>query len=134
MCRYIFLNDHDFTSGSRASVSLKWIGLASVVAVLASGIGCTQAKSEPTKTQIVIADPNVIQIAAPERFGIHDVSTESVFDELHMNGVVAPDVSRTVPVLSLSGAELFLALLRVRIGFEPATKNPNGSGRFNCST
>ena len=114
MRRYIFQNNHEFTTVSRPSALWKWIGFASVFAVLACDIGCTQAKSEPTKTQIVVADPNAIQVAAPERFGIADVSSRSVYDELHVNGVVAPDVSRTVPVLSLSGGRALD--IRVRLG------------------
>jgi cobalt-zinc-cadmium efflux system membrane fusion protein len=78
------------------------------------GTACTKAKSEPTKTQIVIADPNVIEIEAPERFSVTDVTAEELFEELHVNGVVAPDVSRTVPVLSLSGGRA--VDIRARIG------------------
>jgi hypothetical protein len=101
---YNFRGHHEFQAlVSGASVSRKWVGVAFAVALLASGFGCSRAKPEAAKTQVVIADPNVIQMDAPERFVITDVGTQSVFDEIRVNGTVTPDVSRTVPVLSLAG-------------------------------
>jgi cobalt-zinc-cadmium efflux system membrane fusion protein len=76
---------------------------------------CSRGNSEPPKTQVVASpDPNVIEMNAPERFGVAEVSSRQVFDELHVNGVVAPDVNRTVPVLSLSGGRA--VDIRVRLG------------------
>jgi cobalt-zinc-cadmium efflux system membrane fusion protein len=51
---------------------------------------------------------------APERFPLAEVSNRQVFDELHVNGVVTPDVNRTVPVLSLSGGRA--VDIRARLG------------------
>jgi cobalt-zinc-cadmium efflux system membrane fusion protein len=106
--------DHAFKGRQRTIAVWKWIWLGTAIVALACGSACTKAKSEPTKTQIVVADPNVIQIDAPERFNVTEVASENIFEVLHVNGVVAPDVSRTVPVLSLSGGRA--VDIRARIG------------------
>src|SRR5690348_1475838 len=49
-----------------------------------------------------IADSNTIQIDRPERFPLVKVESRTGVDELKVNGVVAPDVNRTVPVNALS--------------------------------
>jgi cobalt-zinc-cadmium efflux system membrane fusion protein len=101
----------------RTALRWRWIGLASALAVLAGGVGCSPAKSQPAQTQNVVAvEPNMIQMESPERFAIADAATRSVFQEIHLNGAVAPDVSRTVPVLSLSGGRA--VDIRVRFGDE----------------
>jgi cobalt-zinc-cadmium efflux system membrane fusion protein len=51
---------------------------------------------------------------APERFAVTEAGSRRVFDELHVNGVVTPDVNRTVPVLSLSGGRA--VDIRARLG------------------
>jgi cobalt-zinc-cadmium efflux system membrane fusion protein len=98
----------------QASGSWSRFGLVCALALLASGIGCSHAKSEPLKTQVVETDSSVIQIEAPERFTIAEATTRSVFDEIRVNGTVSPDVSRTVPVLSLSGGRV--VDIRTRLG------------------
>ncbi len=84
--------------------------------LLALGVAsCSRGNSETAKTQVITSpDPNVIEMNAPERFRVAEVSSRQVFDELHVNGVVAPDVNRTVPVLSLSGGRA--VDIRVRLG------------------
>ena len=89
--------------------------LAISLLALFGSTACSRAISEPAKTQVITSpDPNVIQMNAPERFPVADVSARQVFDELHVNGVVTPDVNRTVPVLSLSGGRA--VDIRVRLG------------------
>ncbi len=106
---------HEFQAHfSRAGASWSWVAVALAVAALAGAIGCTQARPEAAKTQVVVADPNLIQMDAPERFAHAGAGTQSVFDEIHLNGVVSPDVSRTVPVLSLAGGRA--VDIRARVG------------------
>jgi cobalt-zinc-cadmium efflux system membrane fusion protein len=115
MLRNSSQENHEFqTHFSGLRSTCYWVGLALAVALLATAMGCTQARPEAAKTQVVIADPNLIQMEAPERFAIADVGSENVFDELHVNGVVSPDVNRTVPVLSLAGGRA--VDIRARIG------------------
>src|SRR5580698_8801988 len=45
----------------------------------------------------------VVQVDNPEKFVLATVEERPTVEELHVTGVVAPDVNRSVPVLSLSG-------------------------------
>lgn len=98
----------------RVSAAWTWCGMALALAILTTSVACTKDKPQPAKTQVVEQDPNVIQIEDPSRFSIAGASTQNVFDEIHVNGVVAPDISRTVPVLSLSGGRA--VDIRTRLG------------------
>jgi cobalt-zinc-cadmium efflux system membrane fusion protein len=60
------------------------------------------------------SDPTLVKIDHPERFTLTEVRTEKAYDELKVNGVVAPDVARTVPVLSLAGGRA--VDIRARLG------------------
>ena len=44
-----------------------------------------------------------VQVDHPEQFLLATVEVRRVLDELHVTGVVTPDVNRSVPVLSLAG-------------------------------
>jgi len=45
----------------------------------------------------------VVQVEHPEQFLLATVEQRPAVDELHVTGVVTPDVNRSVPVLSLAG-------------------------------
>lgn len=91
---------------------------AGFLLVLALSYGCSRGTSEAAKTTEVITstDPNIIRIENPDRFAVADVSIRQLADELHVNGVVAPDVDRSVPVLSLAGGRV--VDIRARLGDE----------------
>ncbi len=59
-------------------------------------------------------DPTLVEIDHSERFALTQVGTRKAYDELRVNGVVAPDVARTVPVLSLAGGRA--VDIRARLG------------------
>ncbi len=59
-------------------------------------------------------DPSLVEIDHPERFALAQVGTRKAYEELRVNGLVAPDVSRTVPVLSLAGGRA--VDIRTRLG------------------
>ena len=59
-------------------------------------------------------DPTLVEIDHPERFALTAVRTRKAYEELRVNGVVAPDVARTVPVLSLAGGRA--VDIRARLG------------------
>ncbi len=56
----------------------------------------------------------MIEVPHPDQFPLVQAETKEVTDELHLNGVVTPDVSRSVPVLSLGGGRV--VDIRVRLG------------------
>jgi cobalt-zinc-cadmium efflux system membrane fusion protein len=69
-----------------------------------------QAKVEEVQGQ------NLIELEHPEEFSLATVEQRRAFNDLKVNGVVAPDVSRTVPVLSLTGGRA--TDIRARLGDE----------------
>jgi len=77
---------------------------------VASGAGCHSAGSgtpgDSHKDAIKTTDPNVIEMGHPERFPLVSVESRKIVDEINVNGVVTPDVSRSVAVLSLSGGRV----------------------------
>lgn len=86
------------------------------VALWSLSIGCSEnansaAKANPVETET--ADPNLISVEHPERFPVVEVEMRKMADEIHMNGVVAPEVNRTVPVLSLGGGRAIQVFVRI---------------------
>ncbi len=76
---------------------------------LAAGlVGCARSKPDPSADTKVEAhtDPNVFILPHPEQFPLVEVELRKVADELHVNGVIAPDVNRSVPVVSLGGGRV----------------------------
>jgi membrane fusion protein, heavy metal efflux system len=87
------------------------IGFATLALALSLGMfgaGCNQDKSDsqagappPLKVQSV-ADRNVFQVERPERFQLTRAVEHVAAPQLKVTGTVNPDVSRTVPVISLA--------------------------------
>jgi cobalt-zinc-cadmium efflux system membrane fusion protein len=85
------------------------------ILLIVSAAACSRANSEAAKTEVITSqDPNIVQMETPENFAVTAVNTRQVFAELHVNGVITPDVSRTVQVLSLSGGRAID--IRTRVG------------------
>lgn len=76
--------------------------------LVATFCGCARSKSDPNADTKVEAntDPNVFTLPHPEQFPVVEVELRKVTDELHVNGVIAPDVNRSVPVVSLGGGRV----------------------------
>jgi len=92
-----------------------WPVLGSL-ALLSLCAGCDKASSAPKNDPPATAethDPNIVTVDHPEQFSVVEVENREVADELHMNGVVAPDVNRTVPVLSLGGGRAVEVFVRI---------------------
>ena len=77
-------------------------------AVIATLAGCARSKTDPSADTKVETntDPNVFTLPHPEQFPLVEVELRKVTDELHVNGVIAPDVNRSVPVVSLGGGRV----------------------------
>ena len=90
-----------------------------VLLALAAGFGCSRsevsAKAPLVKVEEV-SDVNLLTVAHPEQFALVAVGTRQMHDELNVNGVVAADVNRTVPVNSLASGRVIS--LRVQLGDE----------------
>jgi cobalt-zinc-cadmium efflux system membrane fusion protein len=94
---------------------------AAVVLICLLNMNCSrEAKVDaqtPEAAQVKVEEAqgqNSIELEHPERFSLATVEQERAFAELKVNGVVAPDVSRTVPVLSLAGGRA--VDIRARLG------------------
>ncbi len=70
--------------------------------------GCSGGKGETVGQTKVEAntDPGLIRVAGSAEFPLSDVQTRKVSDELHVTGVIAPDINRSVPVVSLGGGRV----------------------------
>src|SRR5208283_662173 len=81
-----------------------------------SGFGCRRGSADGDQHNIIVKspDPGVVQMEHPEQFPLVEAEGRKVSDETHVNGVVAPDVNRSVAVLSLSGGRV--VDIKVRLG------------------
>jgi membrane fusion protein, heavy metal efflux system len=83
----------------------------------AVGTACSKAGSDPPKSSppnVVALDSTAIEMPNPERFPLVEVTSRGVADRLHLTGVVAADVNRSVPVLSFGAGRV--VDIRVRLG------------------
>jgi cobalt-zinc-cadmium efflux system membrane fusion protein len=87
---------------------------AAASALLLMAAGCSRgSEAAPTKAEVTV-DPNVFTTDQPELFKITRVETREVPTTLTANGVVTPDVNRTIHVTSLGSGRV--ADLKVRLG------------------
>jgi len=88
-----------FSGGRRLLALLLIAGLMS---------GCSRSGAPPSNSPVVETntDPNVFTMKDPAQFPLATVTSHQVSDEIHVNGVVAPDVNRSVPVVSLGGGRV----------------------------
>jgi cobalt-zinc-cadmium efflux system membrane fusion protein len=85
-----------------------------VMAVLIS-VGCSRSKGEAPETKVEAHnDPNIFSVGNADQFPLVEVELRKVTDELHVNGVIAPDVNRSVPVVSMSGGRV--VEIKARLG------------------
>jgi cobalt-zinc-cadmium efflux system membrane fusion protein len=81
--------------------------VATALLAIVTIAGCSSKKADTAETKVEAnSDPNVFVMQNPERFPLVDVQLHKVTDELHVNGVIAPDVNRSVPVVSLGGGRV----------------------------
>ena len=74
----------------------------------------SSADHAPPVTVEKAQDLTLVEVADPEQFPLTGVEQRSTYDELKLNGVVTPDVNRSVPVLSLAGGRV--VDIRARLG------------------
>ena len=90
--------------------------LFAIAMLMASGCsrGTVDAKVNDTVKIKEAPDPNVATMEHPELFQTVAVELRKAPEELSVNGVIAPDVSRTVPVNTLSSGRV--VELKARLG------------------
>jgi cobalt-zinc-cadmium efflux system membrane fusion protein len=88
--------------------------VAAVPLVLATG--CSREKRVSAAATVTVEnapDPTLVTVNHPEEFPLYAVETRRTPNELQVNCVVTPDVSRSVPVSSLSGGRVVEILARL---------------------
>src|SRR5271170_494678 len=79
-------------------------------ALLSAGCGNTkgdQASEAPPQTQVEHEqDGSVVQVDHPEQFALAAAVAHEAKSELVVTGVVTPDISRSVPVISLASGRV----------------------------
>src|SRR5271157_1807802 len=83
-------------------------GLLPLLLAAALFPACSKTKAEPSAGTVVVTntDPNVFTMQDPGQFPLAEVEVRKVNDEVYVNGVIAPDVNRSVPVVSLGGGRV----------------------------
>jgi cobalt-zinc-cadmium efflux system membrane fusion protein len=89
-------------------------GFASALAFLVLGIatGCNSkptgpnSEAPPAVTVQADADPNLVQVKNPEDFPIATAASYEAPSSLNVTGTVNPDVSRTIPVISIASGRV----------------------------
>ena len=81
-------------------------------------VGCDKksdpAAEAPPQTQVVAApNPNSVSVDHPEQFPLAVATSYQATSSLHVTGVVNPDVSRQIPVISLASGRVIAILARV---------------------
>jgi cobalt-zinc-cadmium efflux system membrane fusion protein len=93
--------------------ALVFLGLAGLSACT-KGVADPKANDAPPTVVEPVPDPNLIKVDKPGRFETVPVASRAEVDQLQVNGVIAPDVNRTVPVNTLTSGRV--VSLKVRLG------------------
>lgn len=89
-----------------------------LIPVAASAVhwGCSTGTPAPPEPAVRVeppGDPNLFKVDRPEEFPLVETAMQRIHEGIDSNGVVAPDISRTVPVASLSGGRVVEILARL---------------------
>jgi len=100
--------------------------ILSVVLCLGAAValeGCGQVKADPKvdikaeappPTQVEqVGDPSLVKVDHPEQFPLATAAVYDAASELKVTGVVSPDVSRNVPVISLASGRVIEVMARL---------------------
>jgi cobalt-zinc-cadmium efflux system membrane fusion protein len=91
-----------------------WISLAVAIVPAFMLAGCAaqakfdpKAEAPPSEVRVEhVGDAGEVQVEHPEQFPVTDAASLEAKDELSVTGVVASDVSRAVPVVSLAAGRV----------------------------
>ncbi len=102
-----------------------FIGALVMPAYLAALSGCSKSQvaaasnEAPLATVQPVPDLNVMTVEGPERFVLATVESRRESDQLTANGIVSPDVSRTVPVNQLTSGRVVSLFVRIGDDVKP---------------
>src|ERR1041385_9231740 len=84
---------------------------AALVAIYVTAAGCGEAndpkaEAPPAVRVETVDDRNVFRVARPEQFALATAEPYLAARQLRVTGTVAPDVARSVPVVSLAAGRV----------------------------
>jgi membrane fusion protein, heavy metal efflux system len=83
------------------------LGAAGALVNCSQGVKSDPASEAPPAAQVETAgDPNIVKVDHPDQFPVVTAERYSAAPELNVTGVVSPDVSRNVPVISLASGRV----------------------------
>jgi len=91
-----------------------WLALASLSAGCGKSKGDPKAEAPPPVKVEQEQDVNVVKVDHPEQFPLFTATAHADTTQLAATGVVAPDVARTVPVISIATGRV--VEIRARLG------------------
>ncbi len=90
-------------------------GVAGLLVNCGQAVKADPASEAPPAAQVETAgDPNIVKVDHPEQFPVASAQPYSAAPELNVTGVVNPDVSRNVPVISLASGRVLE--IRAKLG------------------
>ncbi len=91
--------------------------IAATLVVAVGTVACSREKRVEAESAPAVVeaapDPSVVQVEKSADFPLVEVTSRSIADELNVNGSVAPDVSRTIPVNALTGGRVLEVFVRL---------------------
>ncbi len=96
--------------------AVRVVGQLSLSMAIAFAPACSSSKDAHPSSKVVETntDPNLVSMKDPGQFPLATPQVRKVSDELHVNGVITPDVNREVPVVSLGGGRV--AAIKAKLG------------------
>jgi|SRR5579872_560103 len=109
-------NVHNFprTTTRRCLRSSNWIPLMLLLGVMGGGLACSKETPAAASRPPVTLDPDVYQAENPELFKTAKAEMRPLPTTVTSNGVVTPDVNRTIHVTSLGSGRV--VDLKVKLG------------------
>lgn len=90
----------------RYGVSFRWLALAIVVGALGADLACSKDTPAVTSKPPVTLDPDVFEAERPDLFKTAKAELHPLPTTVTANGVVSPDVNRTIHVTSLGSGRV----------------------------
>jgi membrane fusion protein, heavy metal efflux system len=94
--------------------SFRWIVGAAVLGAIAVGLACSKDTPAAASKALVTLDPDVFEAERPDLFKTATAVTRALPTIVTANGVISPDVNRTIHLTSLGSGRV--VDLKVRLG------------------
>jgi len=105
---------HPRNAVRRILPSFRWILAAAVLGTLVVGLACSKDTPAAASKALVTLDPDVFEAERPDLFKTATAVTRALPTVVTANGVISPDVNRTIHVTSLGSGRV--VDLKVKLG------------------